>query len=189
MSTPASKRRRIDAASTTLSKPFRSPLKAPVEATKPTNDQPAAKNQSTQLKNYESSGQNVIGLPDSSKVTSIETMTPQRFWPVKKSFSSPIPHAALYADPDIANLVKTQRELENQLREVREQLDVAEQARKIERASNKRDPSGEIDGELKALKQKWKQASREAAEDLFAGVRDRVNRYVRIDLLSCMRRG
>jgi hypothetical protein len=86
--------------------------------------------------------------------------------------------AILNADPDIALLLKTQRELEKQLREVKEELETAEQARKIERESRKKDPDGEVDWELVVLIEKWKGASRLAAEELFGKVRDRVNRYV-----------
>lgn len=61
---------------------------------------------------------------------------------------------------------------------MKEELETAEQARKIERESRKRDPDGEMDGELVELIEKWRGASRLAAEELFGKVRDRVNRYV-----------
>jgi len=73
--------------------------------------------------------------------------------------------------------LKKQRELEKQLKEVREELDAAEQARKIEKDSKKKGDSI-VDGELIELTGKWKMASRQAAEELFGKVRDRVNRYV-----------
>lgn len=99
---------------------------------------------------------------------------------MKKSFTSPVSAAALNADPDIAPLLKEQRELERQLKEIKEELNMAEQAKKIERDSKAKDKdgSGEIDGELVDLCEKWKGASRLAAEELFGMVRDRVNRYV-----------
>jgi len=73
-------------------------------------------------------------------------------------------------------LLRKQRELEKQLRELKEELETAEQARKIERESKKKKPDGEIDGELVELIQKWTSASRLAAEEMFGNVRDRVNR-------------
>lgn len=89
----------------------------------------------------------------------------------------------LNSDPDIVPLLRVQRELEKQLREVKEELEIAEQARKIEYESAKwtrRDGDGEgedeIDGELVELIEKWRGASRLAAEELFGMVRDRVNR-------------
>ncbi len=74
----------------------------------------------------------------------------------------------------MAPLLKTQRELERQLREVKEELEAAEQAEKIERESGE----GAVDGELVDLIEKWRGASRMAAEELFGKVRDRVNRFV-----------
>jgi Swi5-dependent recombination DNA repair protein 1 len=68
-----------------------------------------------------------------------------------------------------------QRDLERQLKEVKQELEVVEQARKIERDSGE---DGVIDGELVRLCEKWRGASRVAAEELFGKVRDRVNRYV-----------
>ncbi|RAL67925.1 hypothetical protein DID88_008650 [Monilinia fructigena] len=126
MSTPAAKRRRIEAANT-LQKPFRSPFNFHFLAS-----------------------QNLDFLSCS----------------------------ALNADPDIAPLLKEQRELERQLKEFKEELDMAEQAKKIERDSKAKDKdgSGEIDGELLELCEKWKGASRLAAEELFEKLRDRVNR-------------
>jgi F0F1-type ATP synthase membrane subunit b/b' len=104
--------------------------------------------------------------------------TPNRSNRAKKIFSSPVQAAALNTDSDIAPLLRAQREMEKQLRELKEELDTAEQAGKIEADSAKKDPSGEIDGELVELIEKWKTASRQAAEELFGKVRDRVNRLV-----------
>jgi Swi5-dependent recombination DNA repair protein 1 len=100
-----------------------------------------------------------------------------------KKLISPISAVTLNSDPDIVPLLRVQRELEKQLREVKEELEIAEQARKIEYESAKwtrRDGDGEgedeIDGELVELIEKWRGASRLAAEELFGMVRDRVNR-------------
>jgi Swi5-dependent recombination DNA repair protein 1 len=97
---------------------------------------------------------------------------------MKKSLSSPVQTAALNADPNIAPLLKAQRELEKELREMKEQLETTEQARKIERDSERKDSGGEVDAELVELISRWRGASRMAAEELFGKVRDRVNRYV-----------
>jgi Swi5-dependent recombination DNA repair protein 1 len=93
--------------------------------------------------------------------------------------------ARINADPEVARFLKEQRELERQLRGLKEELDMAEQAGKIEKESRewaaKRAEEGqgghlEIDGELVVLIGKWREASRAAAEELFGRVRDRVNR-------------
>lgn len=61
---------------------------------------------------------------------------------------------------------------------MKEELEQAEQARKIEMESRTKDPEAEVDGDLVVLIEKWTGASRLAAEELFGKVRDRVNRYV-----------
>jgi Swi5-dependent recombination DNA repair protein 1 len=181
MSTPAAKRRRIDAASHTLSKPFRSPFKtpfkSPLKAPTSTSSLSTQPSVSTSLKTFTSDTLPVLPVLQ-EKTPNLPSTTPKRASRAKKTFSSPVSAAVLNADQDIAPLLKTQRELERQLREVKEELDQAEQARKIERESRKKDPDGEVDGELVVLIEKWRGASRLAAEELFGKVRDRVNRYV-----------
>ncbi|KAF5868966.1 putative dna repair protein dds20 protein [Botrytis fragariae] len=171
MSTPAAKRRRIEAAST-LQKPFRSPFKTPfksplIKGSPNTRASTAAAAVTTPLSSKTPTSYPVVSIP--SPKTAIRT---------KKSFTSPISAAVINADPDIAPLLKDQRELEKLLKEVKEELDTAEQAKKIERDSKAKDKngSGEIDGELVDLCEKWRSASRLAAEELFGKVRDRVNR-------------
>lgn len=183
MSTPAAKRRRIDAASQTLSKPFRSPFKppfkSPVKTSAPQDSSSTAAQSNVPLapKNTNSLLSSISRSP-SLPAPSTSVATPNRSPRAKKTFSSPVQAAALNADPDIAPLLRAQRELEKRLREVKEELDTAEQARKIEVDSAKKDSCEEIDGELVGLVEKWKAASRQAAEELFGKVRDRVNRSV-----------
>jgi Swi5-dependent recombination DNA repair protein 1 len=177
MSTPAAKRRRIDVASQTLSKPFRSPFKtpfkSPLKAPPSTSTNTAQPSVSTPLKTSTSNALPVL----SEKTPNLPSTTPNRTPRGKKTFSSPVSAAVFNAEPDIVPLLKVQRELERQLREVKEELETAEQAWKIERESRKKDPDGEVDGELVVLIEKWRGASRLAAEELFGKVRDRVNRY------------
>ncbi|KAG9242786.1 hypothetical protein BJ878DRAFT_154244 [Calycina marina] len=173
MSTPAAKRRRIDAASNTLSKPFRSPFKTPFKS--PVN-QTEKNNTSityTPLKPTTQPKQSLSQavLAEKASNLSLSSLGPRK----KKTFNSLVQATALNAEPDIAPMLKKQRDLEKQLREVKEELDQAEQARKIERDSEK-NGCEEIDGELVELCVKWKGASRQAAEELFGKVRDRVNR-------------
>jgi len=183
MSTPAAKRRRIDAASQTLSKPFRSPFKTPfkspvknsasedsISTASQSNVPLAPKNPNSLL----SGVSKTLSLPAPSTTVA----TPNRSPHAKKTFSSPGQAAALNTDPEIAPLLRAQRELEKQLREVKEELDTAEQARKIEADSVKKNPDAEIDGELLDLIEKWRAASQQAAEELFGKVRDRVNKWV-----------
>ncbi|KAF4632481.1 hypothetical protein G7Y89_g5643 [Cudoniella acicularis] len=179
MSTPAAKKRRIDTASQTLSKPFRSPFKtpfkSPLKGTQAPNNTPVSTSKTSFTAASRSNGTSKSILSNKTPNLSLHS-TPAR--PKKKTFSSPVAAAALNADPDIAPLLRAQRELERTLKGVREELDVAEQARKIEGESRRKrgDGSGEIDGELVVLIEKWKGASRLAAEEMFGKVRDRVNR-------------
>lgn len=181
MSTPAAKRRRIDTASQTLQKPFRSPFKTPFKS--PVKDSQDGDPTASQISVPLATKNTNSLLSNSSKTPSFpgpstSFATPNREARAKKTYSSPVRAAALNADPDIAPLLRAQRELEKQLRELKEELDTAEQARKIEAESTKKEPDGEIDGELVELIGKWTVASRQAAEELFGKVRDRVNRLV-----------
>lgn len=72
----------------------------------------------------------------------------------------------------VVELMKKQRALEKQIREVKEFIDTAEQARKIEKDA----VGDEVDGELLVLRDRWRGVSRQAAEEMFGGVKDRVNR-------------
>ncbi|CAL3973682.1 hypothetical protein PZA11_005846 [Diplocarpon coronariae] len=180
MSTPAAKRRRIDVASQTLSKPFRSPFKTPFKSpVKDGQPQEPANAPTAAHHNIPPSSiptNPLLSNPEKTPRLSAPSATPSRGPRSKKTFTSPIAAAALNADPDIAPLLRIQRDLEKELKQVKEELDTAEQARKIETESEKKDPDGEIDGELVELIEKWKEASRLAAEELFGKVRDRVNR-------------
>jgi len=202
MSTPAAKRRRIESANAALSKPFRSPFKTPLTPT--TSPAPAKEGQSTLTRSFNAP---TLAKSKLSTANKVGVSTPRRPATGGKVIVSLTALAALNADPDIAPLLKAQRELEKQLRELKEELDKAEQAGKIERASRKwwlenghggkriaRQQAGEmktgetdggkkedaegweIDGELRELIGRWRGASRAAAEELFGGVRDRVNR-------------
>lgn len=172
MSTPAAKRRRIEAATNTLSKPFRSPFKSPLKSQPPFSNNPAnaplAPNASPTVLSEQKPNAGVSSL-----------VTPRRLPGASKTVSPSASIAAqLNSDPGISQLLRTQRELEKELREVKEQLDTAEQAKKIEAGSREANANGGIDGELIELIAKWKEASRQAAEELFGKVRDRVNRSV-----------
>jgi len=175
MSSPSAKRRRIDAASHALTKPFRSPLKIPL--TTYTADNQLAQKLPEPFDTVQPKDGDAGRILDPTKLRVQPTVTPSRMKAQSKTFLSPILSAKIDADPDIAALIKTQRQLEKELRELKEELDTAEQARRIEFDSQKKNPGGVVDGELSQLILKWRTASRQAAEELFTGVRDRVNRY------------
>ncbi|KAI6250623.1 Swi5-dependent recombination DNA repair protein 1 [Erysiphe necator] len=177
MSTPAAKRRRRDVANFTLTKPFRSPFKKPLVA--------------SSLPSPESNLESLAGKTKPSYCCKVSDSTPykkqnhlysyqlgprsSRNYCSKKKQHSPRTTAILNEDPDVSSLLRTQQNLEKQLKEVNEQLDIADQAKKIEQESAKKGYV-EVDGELSELITKWTLASRQAAEELFSKVQDRVNR-------------
>ena len=71
-------------------------------------------------------------------------------------------------DPELLHLQKQERALQSRLAALREELNIAKQALRIE-SSNK-------DAELESLIKKWRLASQEAAEEVFAGAQERVAR-------------
>lgn len=180
MSTPAAKRRRRDVANFTLSKPFRSPFKKP-----PTiNNESSLESDSTS--NTAKTGPSCCSkalesIPDKKKSHTssfrLGSRSSYNYCTKRKQFS-PRTTAILNEDPDVSPLLRIQQNLEKQLRGLNEQLDIAEQAKKIEHESSKKGFE-EIDGELIELIIKWTSASRQAAEELFSKVQDRVNRSVR----------
>lgn len=181
MSIPAAKRQRTDAASYALSKPFRSPMKTPSAPSAIKTPVPVLQDSSDPVQAGENDATKHI-KPAKSLLQG--AATPFRMKAIKNPYSSHISSTALNADPDIAALIKTVRQLEEKLRELKEELDTAEQARRIEADSEKMNPGGAIDGELSQLILKWRAASRQAAEELFTSVRDRVNRYAGRRLLT-----
>jgi Swi5-dependent recombination DNA repair protein 1 len=165
----AAKRQRMEATSRALSSPFRSPFKTarivPQTDGNSIPDQPSTFGpQVVQDKLRTPNHRQPIAVPSWLKGT-------------KNTFASPISNFVLNVDPDTALLLRERRELEKQLRQLKEELNVAEQARKIEVGPEKKHPDGEVDGELLELIRKWRGASRKAADELFTIVRDRVNRY------------
>lgn len=167
MSTPAAKRRRLDDANRTLCKPFRSPFKSPVKDNVPSLGETAR-----------------CSIPPDDSVAAqplhavVASISQSHSLNKKQAPLSPAAAIALNAHPDVAALLELQRSLEKQTRALKAEIDTAEQARKIELESSRKDPhrEHEVDGELITLAEKWRGASRQAAEEMFGQVRDRVNR-------------
>ncbi len=163
MSTPSAKRRRRDSASKTLSKPFVSPFKTPLKR-RVSKNITADLGIDSNLTDEKSNPANTDSNQRKTK-TFISVTTPLRSQLIpqsspKQSYPS--------SDPETTAFLKTQRALETRLRTLNNEIDTISQALKIE--------SSDTDVELRNLTDKWKTASREAAEELFGGVRDRVNR-------------
>jgi Swi5-dependent recombination DNA repair protein 1 len=160
------KRRRIDGSASSLSKPFKSPLRVEVKSK---TRQDGYADQSSHLSTSAPG-------PVDNKVS--ETAATVSRLPPRPSFSSrPIrtlpspsvssPRAAA-KDGQSVPLQKQHTALLRQVSTARQSLDTAQQALKI--------CSSKQDAELEDLIAKWRRISREAAEELFRDARNRVNR-------------
>lgn len=162
---PAAKRRRVDDAARALAKPFRSPFKSPLA-------HPLGGHGNTEHEKFDSSELPVkhgcAGAGEPSSYHSPAFSTPKPAKPLHSSCLPTATHPALDSDPVTTPLLRTQRALESSVRNARTDIDTLSQALKIARSGR--------DAELEELIAKWRVASRTAAEEVFAKVRDRVNR-------------
>lgn len=156
ISTHPTKRRRLDGVSSALSQPFKSPLKVPLRRQEDVEKQ-------VDTSEPHSHWNNRAAITDRTPSKTQSTTTPSRRPPPTQSATN---HAS--KDPQLIPLQKQQSALLLQLSKLRQSLDIAQQALKIE--------SSHTDAELELLISKWKLASREAAEEIFRGAKDRVNR-------------
>ncbi|KAI9756583.1 MAG: hypothetical protein M1815_003299 [Lichina confinis] len=161
MSTPAAKRRRTDAISQTLSRPFRSPFKTPLNE-----------------KGSESSAGSNIHTPTRLRPRTQAPHAKPFVTPKTSAASSPVPRkpfvsslaaarAVEASDPETQSLLKAQRALEREIAGLRTEVDTLGQALKIE--------SSNSDDELRDLVRKWRTASRAAADVVWVDVKERVN--------------
>ncbi|OJD14716.1 hypothetical protein AJ78_04971 [Emergomyces pasteurianus Ep9510] len=176
------KRRRIDQATSTLSKPFKSPLRKQGQSTSADNcnEKSDAVSKSEASINSTSNG---TTLSTSSSETPLKINTPHTpFTPsaaIKKTnISSPTlsPNSTVTlssvssssAPVELITLQKQHSALTTRLVNLRMELDTVTQALKVEQSGQ--------DAELGLLIVKWKAASREAAEELFVSAEERVRR-------------
>jgi len=168
MSLPAmhpSKRRRLDQSTSTLAKPFRSPLRVDP-------------NKQLQSDSHNNKQQQVVHAqaipqPFEKPLSSSPSMRPPS--PAMDGTLSPTRRTPLTSptrpstrDSEYVALQKQHSALSLQLTKLRQQLDTAQQALKIEQSNQ--------DTELEALIEKWKGVARELAEELFSTAKDRVNK-------------
>ncbi len=164
------KRRRLDESNSTLSKPFRSPLRVDVKSPNRHINHNEQNEQNAQPAN--------VTDPEISTAqpsTTYRTTTALQPSPLKSSSPIRQPTTLLSSSPrapsidsEYLSLQKQYSALILQLSRLRQSLDTAQQALKIQSSST--------DSELETLISKWKLVSREAAEELFRSARDRVNR-------------
>lgn len=163
-----SKRRRLDAV-TTLSKPFKSPLRRPSLTENLSQHPPSplsapvpeGKQVPASLTTRYNEPQ---GVPSSSPATSPAVR--QHKSAVRSSLSTPA--RSPLADPELLDLQKQQRSLQSRLINLQAEINTAKQALRIESSTK--------DSELEALIIKWRLISQEAADEVFAGAQERVAR-------------
>ena len=173
----AGKRRRAENAASTLSKPFKSPLRRPMQSnatTTPKKEEGEEGNRdsletlpqrsTTEEKNEKHT------TPTSSTTSSHPTISQTRKRKTIDTSTTPTKKKTWLssADPVVADLQKQQRALQSRLASLQSDLDTAQQALRIE-SSNRHT-------ELKALIAKWRGVSQDAAEEVFAGAQERVTR-------------
>ncbi|KAJ9235182.1 hypothetical protein DTO166G5_4731 [Paecilomyces variotii] len=182
-----SKRRRLDQAASTLSKPFKSPLRTPAqksdqtaspsplrfsaqiepeEDVEATNDTAEQSRQQGPKEEIEATGEPSRPTPTTTPTKTSQQTTPLSSLRKRKSFPSSF--TSLSPDPAVSALQKQHTALQARLSALRAELDTTQQALRIESSSR--------DEELEALILKWRAASQDAAEELFASARDKVFR-------------
>ncbi|KAL6238978.1 hypothetical protein BDW75DRAFT_227553 [Aspergillus navahoensis] len=169
--TPNSKRRRLDQATSALSKPFKSPLRRPTTAAKDEVCSPKIEGTATSFSSTEANvsvkqdTDATLYTPRSTTALPTPPPTRKRTIPGQRLTHGRKP---VLSDPELANLQRQQRELQSHLSSLKSDLDTVQQALRIE-SSNR-------DEELEALIVKWKKVSQDAAEEVFTSAQERISR-------------
>lgn len=170
MSTPQAKRRRLNDATNTLKKPFKSPFRTPVKPSigsdPPSSDPPdiSTPARSTLYTNQVATPHTVSSALAPPKPTAAAAPPLQpRF--VKPPASRPNGSTTSRAAPVKA---PSKPSLTRELIQLRNEIQILTQAHALATSTK--------DEDLQVLVDKWRTASRAAAEELFGSTRDRVNR-------------
>ncbi|KZL83254.1 dna repair protein dds20 mei5 [Colletotrichum incanum] len=199
MFTPAAKRRRVDTANETLRKPFKSPMvrdreeqvAGPAAAKNPAAPSPQPKPKGATRADSDSGASpgsttattatTAVTRPQRD-VTQMRTPVKQMATPTRRPFSVPRPqlHPGPSPSPLKPSLHGTARSVtkgggsvsgSKTTREVEGREEILRQAGRIRSGG---EGKGETDEELMGLIEKWRAASRIAAEEVFEGSRERV---------------
>lgn len=172
MSSPvATKRRRINDAATTLSKPFVSPLRSgrtdrtPLKASSNAGNRPYMPSTLAHTTSYDAASTQVPSKPTNGSLAELAVQH-VKATPVRKSTLAS--NSARKSTSEEQTAQRQVTALELRIRSVRNELDVLQQAASILSSSKAT--------ELEALAEKWRRASQDTAEELFGGVKERVNR-------------
>lgn len=167
-SAQTAKRRKLDLASKTLSRPFISPLRAKKTPHKEIEQHLSAGNGSQIHLAYTPS---TLAHTVEAASPSLEHVSPASRYDCRASaLETPVRHVASYSslkDPAELAAQKEISSLERQIKAVRNDIGTLEQAAEVSTSG--------ISDELDALASKWRQASQLAADELFSSVKDRVD--------------
>ncbi|KAK3079720.1 hypothetical protein LTS18_004066 [Coniosporium uncinatum] len=176
MDTPPLKRRRIDAAASTLKKPFKSPFRTPL---KPKDDN-AEHVESLNLVQPKAVSNNETLMPNAASKTPYTPLRPSALH-TQSRVSTPStrlnrttskPSATLEDDSGFMQLGRESRRLHALHTSLTSDIDTLQQALALLTPGTS---SGRLkDDELEDLIQVWKDATRAAAEEVFASTKDRV---------------
>ncbi|OCL04835.1 hypothetical protein AOQ84DRAFT_345638 [Glonium stellatum] len=147
MSTPAAKRRRLDNATRTLHKPFKSPFRTPLK--------PQITEDSSNTSNTPDNADNDFSAPIQPAATPIRSLSTHRI----------VSASAIRGKTSTAG---TRPSAASTLISLRTDIQTLAQAHRLATSTT--------DADLEVLIERWRAASRAAAEELFASTRDRVNR-------------
>ncbi|OCK85562.1 hypothetical protein K432DRAFT_318126 [Lepidopterella palustris CBS 459.81] len=163
MSTPAAKRRRLDNATSALHKPFKSPFRTPL---KPAQDGGTG---ITDTKTPSATPTPNL-LQPSSKIEDLRPATQQEppTKPLRPATTPMRPKQPLANATLASSTKKTTPSLNHRLISLRTDIQTLTQAHALATTST--------DADLEVLIERWRAASRAAAEEIFASTRDRVNR-------------
>ncbi|KAG9188058.1 hypothetical protein G6011_01981 [Alternaria panax] len=174
MATPQAKRRRLNEATKTLQKPFKSPFRTPLKPSigddPPSSDPPEIH---TPARKFSETNINAASkdlpqpVPNAASTRSLSTPATSNVTP---RASKPLASRPSTSIPSRVALKKTASKpsVAREIMQLRNEIQMLTQAQTLATSTK--------DDDLVVLVDKWRTASRAAAEELFGSTRDRVNR-------------
>ncbi|KNG48844.1 gpi-anchored wall transfer protein [Stemphylium lycopersici] len=177
MSTPQAKRRRLNEATKTLQKPFKSPFRTPLKPSigdDPPSSDPPELNTPTATASAEGSAPIRPTIPTSNGGQQASTTTRSGLQstarpPALRPSKPLLPHLTSSKPSRVATKkTPSKPSLAREIMQLRNEIQMLTQAQTLATSTK--------DDDLVVLVDKWRTASRAAAEELFGCTRDRVNR-------------
>lgn len=170
MSTPQAKRRRLNDATTTLKKPFKSPFRTPLRpniGSDPPSSDPPDVGTPVRSSSY-ATPLTTLGPAHSARPESKAALAAPA--PAHPHFAKSLTSRPSFATPSKSSPKATSSKpsLTRELMQLRNEIQILTQAHALATSTK--------DEDLQVLIDRWRTASRAAAEELFGSTRDRVNR-------------